>query len=65
MLWETIFEIELSNGASIKDPSIIKLLKKFSLNFWSKRKYQQRINYKMKESPALNVYEANIWVNPG
>lgn len=57
------FEIELSKGTSINDPSITKLLTKFSLVFWSKKKYQLRINAKMEEFPALNVYEAKIWEN--
>lgn len=58
------FEIELSNGASIKDSGIINLLNKFCLKFWPKKKYQQRINNKMKGFPALNVYESNIWESP-
>jgi hypothetical protein len=55
------FEIELPEETSVNDPMVINLLKKFSLVFWSKRKYQERINYKMKKFPALNVYESNIW----
>lgn len=58
------FEIELKEGTSINDLKIINLLKKFSLFIWSKNKYQQRINYKMKRFPAVNVYESNIWTKP-
>jgi hypothetical protein len=55
------FEIELPNKISIDDSQIFYLLKRFPLFFWSKIKYQQRINKLMKKFPAVNVFESNIW----
>lgn len=55
------FEIELMNESSMRSPRLINLLKKFSLVVWSKKQYQERINQKMKRSPAVNVHESNIW----
>jgi len=55
------FELELKKGVSITDPTIMFLLKKFNLQFWSKIKYQERIHEKMRKFPAINVYESNIW----
>jgi len=55
------FEIELPNVDKLNAPRVKNLLNKFALSFWSKNKYQQRINQKMKKFPLVNVYESNIW----
>lgn len=55
------FEIELKNGASLKDPIIQFILSTYNLQFWSREKYQERISDNMKRYPAVNVYESNLW----
>lgn len=55
------FEIELPNVDILNAPRVKNLLNKFSLYFWSKKQYQQRIDQKMKKFPLVNVYESNIW----
>ena len=55
------FEIELNKKTAINDPLLSFLVKKFSLIFWTKLKYQQRINFFMKKFPAVNVVESKIW----
>jgi adenylate cyclase class IV len=55
------FELELPTYISVRHSAVQGFITKFDLQFWSTEQYQNRITKNMKASPAINVYESNIF----